>query len=390
MKRRTALVLALGLLASTTGAQLFRPGAPVPGINAGGDNYIASVTGDGLRIYFSSNRPGSSEYDIYTATRPDLASAWSKPVRVIELSSAGDDVTLDVRDDDLEMVFESTRKGGGVALSNLWSARRARRSDPWGTPTPIAALNSATGTTTEMSLTGDGLEIFFTSNRDGRGMEIYRSTRRGLAASWSTPALVTEINDPRSNDYAPAISADGLTVIFTSHRGNGADFYIATRPTRSSAFSTPVRLPELSTPQWDISGQWSADGFSYYYQPALSGTIYRADRIRPLCWLDGAPEVGGRFRTVCRRDPGDVGVVAGSLYALNTPVAIPGVVGDLELHPGFFIQFAVDVLDANGRFSAPVDVPAVTALRGLRVHFQSAGQAGGRTYLSSRVTATVQ
>lgn len=169
-----------------------------------------------------------------------------------------------------------------------------------------------------------------------------------------------------------------------------ADFYIATRPDRTSAFSTPIRLRELSTPQWDISGQWSADGFSYYYQPALKGAIYRADRIRPLCRLDGRPEVGRRFRTVCRRDPGDAGVVAGSLYALKIPVTIPGVIGDLELHPGFFIQFAVGTVDANGHFSAPVDVPAVTALRGLRVHFQSAGQAGSRTYLSSRVTATVQ
>jgi hypothetical protein len=66
---------------------------------------------------------------------------------------------------------------------------------------------------------------------------------------WSTPTLATTISSTR-DDYGPALSADGLEVIFHQDQGPGGgrlDLFRATRPDRASAFGAPDPIGELNS-----------------------------------------------------------------------------------------------------------------------------------------------
>jgi Tol biopolymer transport system component len=56
----------------------FGPGEKVAELSTSADDRMPNVRKDGLEIVFSSSRGGSGQ-DIYVATRPDTASAWSPP-----------------------------------------------------------------------------------------------------------------------------------------------------------------------------------------------------------------------------------------------------------------------------------------------------------------------
>ena len=51
----------------------------------------------------------------------------------------------------------------------------------------------------------------------------------------------------------------------------------------------------------------------------------------------------------CRRDPGDVGVVAVSLLPMP-PLRIPGAQGYLTLHPSYIVWVAIGVIDKSREY----------------------------------------
>jgi hypothetical protein len=101
-----------------------------------------------------------------------------------------------------------------------------------------------------MSLTIDGLTIYYGSNND-----IWRATRPNLSAPFASPAPVTELNST-SVEREPHISPDGLTIFFTSARAGGAgsnDTWMAIRTSPTQPFGTPVHVAALNTTAADVS-----------------------------------------------------------------------------------------------------------------------------------------
>lgn len=99
------------------------------------------------------------------------------------------------------------------------------------------------------TLPDDMLEIYFASTRTSRmegDGDIWRSTRATLADAWSPPVAVTELNRDNRNDDNPGISGDGLTIWISSNRDGDLDIYVSTRADRSQPWSTPTRVAELS------------------------------------------------------------------------------------------------------------------------------------------------
>jgi WD40 repeat protein len=83
------------------------------------------------------------------------------------------------------------------------------------------------------SITADGLEIFFHSNRVGTaGFDMFKAARKSVLDPWSMPeTLGTDVNTI-ANDFLGAISPDGETLLFTSNRDSGFgqnDIYVTTR-----------------------------------------------------------------------------------------------------------------------------------------------------------------
>lgn len=113
------------------------------------------------------------------------------------------------------------------------------------------------------TLSADRKELFYAYDL-GSGYDIYRTVRTDTSAPFVAAAIVAELSSA-SKDTDPALTADGLMVVFISERGgNGPRAYQATRTSSVVAFTTPQLVPGLeNTP---VSGiDVSGDGLTLYY-----------------------------------------------------------------------------------------------------------------------------
>lgn len=162
-------------------------------------------------------------------------------------------------------------------------AQDALGDSPFSAPVPISDLNS-TGTDDDPSLTGDLLEIFFSSDRSGVE-RLYSATRASPSAAWSAPALVSELDTADINNAR--VTPDGLTLVFSSMRAPTAgnvDLWIATRPDRATPW-TPRHLDELATASGDFEG-WlpASDAATIYFTSSRTNNeadLWTASRPTP-------------------------------------------------------------------------------------------------------------
>ncbi len=140
----------------------------------------------------------------------------------------------------------------------------------FGSPVLLSQLSS-TGTDDDPTLTGDLLELYFSTNgRAGQGGdEIWRSTRASTLDPWGAPAPVAELNSS-ANEETPGVARDGLTIWFASDRPGSIgdyDIWVAQRPSRNHAWGPPKVVLELSTSDTEW-GPESADGLTLYLHRA--------------------------------------------------------------------------------------------------------------------------
>jgi hypothetical protein len=224
--------------------------------------------------------------------------------------------------------------------------------------------------------------MFFTA--DGPGTQgptaIWTTTYNFQTNAWNPPTRIAEL-DTLSGDYAPAISADGMRLFFTSDRPGGAgssDLYIARRTVRGQPWGLWRRAAELDGSGSDYGGCATSDGFSYYF--SRNADLYRADRIYPRLLGPTSGGANGTATFTLRRDPGNLGLVAIGVEALP-PTPAPPVLGDLLLVPLVLLVNATHDANGNVTFSLPIaNAP------GAVVRFQGMSQdPGGLYYLSNRI-----
>ncbi len=115
-------------------------------------------------LYFNSNRFGSD--DIFTSElEPD--GTWSPVAPVVELNTPYDEQQPTLSRDGLEIYFVSNRLGSqidpdGAVSADIWMSTRASTADPWSAPQPVAALNSRYWEG-RAALSFDGTTIYFNS-----------------------------------------------------------------------------------------------------------------------------------------------------------------------------------------------------------------------------------
>jgi Tol biopolymer transport system component len=205
-------------------------GAPV---NSPDNDFCPTISRDGHRFFFVSNRAGGcGGDDIYTTRlRPE---GWD-PVENLGChgargpNSAGNEASpfpLPERDSGPTLYFSSTRAGS----PDIYLSRS--HGGAYGPAEAVNELNTGAADA-HPNLRRDGLEIFFFSNRSGAaGNDIYSATRASTADPWSTPVnLGTNVNSAAS-ETRPSLSWDGTTLYFGSNRAGGegdSDHYVTTR-----------------------------------------------------------------------------------------------------------------------------------------------------------------
>lgn len=246
-------------------------------ILSGFDDWMATPTLGETRLYFHSYRTTNS--DLYVATRPTPADQFGTPTVIGELMTIDDQWTPTLTEDALVILYGD----GELGPLHLKIATRGNTDQPFGAPIDVPVIG---GTAVQQDkspfLSPDGLRVMFTSNRSGQD-EIYESTRLSRSANFSLPVKL-DLGAGFARDNTA--SADGLEVFFISDRPGSLalDVWTARRPAIGQPFSTPTRVPELSSSRDDTGVRLSVDGRTMYlnYDTLTAGggqaDIYTATR----------------------------------------------------------------------------------------------------------------
>src|SRR5262249_30317000 len=87
---------------------------------------------------------------------------------------------------------------------------------------PVASVNTGTHNDSRPFISASGLELFYSSDRPGGlgSYDLWLATRASFDEPFGSPIPLAEINSS-SNDYSPTLTADGLTIYFSSERSGG-------------------------------------------------------------------------------------------------------------------------------------------------------------------------
>jgi Tol biopolymer transport system component len=232
---------------------------------------------DELTIYFDSTRTGTlGGYDIFMATRASRDDEFGNVTPVMGVNDSGSQRNPMVTADGLTMYALI----GTAPDYKIGRATRASTSASFGPLVAVPELDS-TANDEPNSILPDGSAIYFDSNRSGT-YKIYRAPKTATGFGTPLPVSGADLNGA-ANDDGGVISADELTLFFTSDRPGGVgsnDIWVATRATTADGFGEPVDVQALNTTGLD-GVQWlSADGCVVYISsgPCCTYDIFRATR----------------------------------------------------------------------------------------------------------------
>ena len=248
------------------------------------------ISKDGLSLYFvaGQGRGGSGQRDIWVSQRASVDDLWGPPQNLgPTVNSAAQENTPTLSHDGHRLYFASNRPGGSGGFDLYVSRRRDKRDDfAWEAPVNLGngvntSANEADPAFHEEEATG-GVTLYFASNRPGgAGLEDIYAGALGPDGSVGPVGLVAELSTS-SNDKHPAIRRDGLELFMTSDRPGGfgnADLWVSTRTSTTDDWSAPANLgPIVNTPVRPPDVEQAND-----YRPALSfdgTTLYFAAAFR--------------------------------------------------------------------------------------------------------------
>jgi hypothetical protein len=227
------------------------PQSPGPNINTPFDEGAPSLSIDGHRMYFASNRSGGfGGNDIYVSRRHDKRDdfGWEYPDNAggaidgginTEANEAGPAIFQDDATGVMTLYFDSNRAGGlgpftddGAHNGNDIYASDLTPDATFG-PAVLVAELSTTFADRSPAIRRDGLEIFFASSRpQGFGaLDLWTSTRATTSDAWNPPVNMGAVVNTAANEAGPALSFDATTLYLQSVGATdpGFDLYVMTR-----------------------------------------------------------------------------------------------------------------------------------------------------------------
>lgn len=250
-------------------------GAPVAlsSLNSASDERNVTLSADELTLYLV-RKDGSGQGDIWVATRANVNDVFLAPALLGGVNGPSDEGNASITGDGKNLVFHSNRDGG-AGLYDLYVATRANPQAQFTQVVPMIGLNAPSNEYHPFVLPTGKTLYFDSNNRDGGvgAADIYVAS--GIdPVSFGSAALVPELSSTAS-DTQPTVSADALTIVFGSDRPGGQgglDLWIATRPTIANTFGPPENMgPTLNASGTDLPGWLSADGCLLYFSSDRAG-----------------------------------------------------------------------------------------------------------------------
>jgi hypothetical protein len=212
----------------------FDPASPLTTLDSAFDEYDPTTTTNELTIFFTSvDRPDVGAGDLWMATRATTAEPFGPPgALAAPLNSGSSDLQPFLRAGDAELWFASNRPGGAAGVGNYDLYRAARAGASFAPPAPIVELSAPGSSQFAPTISADGLIVFFTSTRSGGSApgdeDIWSASRAKVSDPFSNVQNVSAVNSTRA-DFPGWLSGDGCRLYLSSLRSGNEDIYVATR-----------------------------------------------------------------------------------------------------------------------------------------------------------------
>ena len=210
-----------------------------PTVNGAGNEMCPTVTIDGHRLYFVSDRPGGhGKQDLYVSRRQNKRDdfGWEEPVNLgPAVNGPENDYTpslVEIEGTGAALLYFSSDRPGGMGGPDIYSSvLRADGTFDWALLVP--ELNTPFADE-RPNARKDGLEIFFNSNRPGTlGLhDLWVARRTSTESPWDPPVNLGPAVNSTANEFRPSLSFDGQTLYFHSNRAGSfgsVDIYVTNR-----------------------------------------------------------------------------------------------------------------------------------------------------------------
>ncbi|WP_349986048.1 TolB family protein [Stenotrophomonas sp. WHRI 8082] len=217
--------------------------------------------------------------------------------------------------DGQHIVFASDRSAG-VGGWDLWQA--TLREGRWQDPQPLA-FNSA-GDDVDPYFSRDGRWLLFASDRNG-GLTLYRVAigsdgRFGMPETWRDPA-------DAAPERAPALSADGLHLLFSRQRGKAHGWDLFAAPVVDGRRGAAIALEGLNTAADESDGDWLGRDGAVVFTRAIgdtaqvwrSGCAWTGEAVQPVMLSFNTADGHTATPVVDNAKPGELMLVSRSARA---------------------------------------------------------------------------
>ena len=284
----------------------FTFGEPVnlgPMVNTAATEYGPETSSDGLRLYFSSSRPGGyGDVDLWVVSRPSVDADWGLASNLgPTVNSGAYESCPSISADDLWLFFESERPGG-IGGNDIWVASRSTPEGDWGAPVNLGPTVNSSVWDSCPNISDDGLSLHFSSFRSGGhgGVDVWVVTRASIEDAWGAPVNLGANVNTSGPDYHPGVSADELVLLFFSSRPGswGDDLYMATRASTLDPWGEAANLgPMVNSGSREFAAAVSFDGRTLYFSSNRPGGLGGGDiwqaPIIPIVDFNGDGNVDG-------------------------------------------------------------------------------------------------
>ncbi len=273
-RKTAALVICISMCLSVSQADFMfsRPVNLGASINSSSGEWCPSISADGLTLFFSRQGGGLGPEDIYMATRATTSDPWGPAVNIgspVNDSNWQQGPSLSA--DGLTLFFNSDWSTG-YGASDLWMTTRDTEDSQWDSPVNLGSTINTSSEEWLPSISADGLTLTFTSDRPGGlgGWDLWVTTRATIQDEWTPPVNLGAPINSSNREVSMSISHDDLILFFSSDRPGGYggyDLWMSRRGTVEDPWSTPVNLgPNVnSTVMYEQSPDISSDNSMLFY-----------------------------------------------------------------------------------------------------------------------------
>jgi hypothetical protein len=229
------------------------------------DEEDIALSANKLEAYFGVGPDDQSSPKVLrTMTRTSVTAAWGPDTKLVVANQSQWSTGPRLTPDDLTLYFNTTA-AGGPGGQNIFQVTRTSLSGAWGNAAPVPDVNDDDDEQWMAPCAG-GRYVLARSDPSS-----HFSLYEGVLGSGVAPAI-SSLEDAGANKSGPFLTADCLTLYFSSDITGNGDLFVTHRTTPTAAWETPTPLDEFNSSA-DEGDPWlSADGRLFAFSSTRNGT----------------------------------------------------------------------------------------------------------------------